>query len=541
MAGGWVKLDKMNRWNMPTVEEDLRQRARAHIDARRWAPARVALESLLQRTPQDVPARMELAGAMLRQGLFRASGSQLLKAAATPSGSDLLDIQLVQRLCFSGEIVAARTCLDRVARLATESVALLVAQAHLRWTLGEFDVARQLMDRAATAGIDTPDQFHLHATLLQVTGDIERAAQVLEISLHRWPSFGDAATTRSNLRRQTAESNHLDFLRAQLRHLPQDGDAVAGRFTRAQFESALFKELDDLGRHDEAWPALARSNALMRSTNAYDGVGEAAVAEGLIDVAGSLGRPEARTARTHAGPTPIFIVGMPRSGTTLIDRMLSSHSQVASAGEINDFLRQLHWAADVPPAGIPGMLATLRRIPKMDLADLGERYLAQTQWRAQGRRFYIDKLPVNIQMVPFIRRALPHSPILHMVRDPMDVCFSNFRAMFGNVSPYSYDMQALAHYHGLYRRLVDAWHTSMPDAMLDVRYADLVREPAIVLRKVLKHCGLEEEDACLHPERNEAPVATPSSMQVREPIHTRGLGTWRPYAQHLEALRRLLG
>jgi len=525
---------------MPTVKVDLRQTARAHADARDWTAAQTALESFLEHAPHDVPARLELARVLLLQGLFRASGRQLLEAAAAPSGGDLLDIQLAQRLCFSGEIVAARACLDRLGQLANPSVPLLVAQARLRWTLGEFDAAARLMDRAGEAGLDSPDQVHLHATLLQVTGEIDRAGQVLETCLHRWPSFGDAAVARSNLCRQTAVSNHLDFLHGQLRRLPAHDEAPEVRFVRAQFESALFKELDDLGRHDEAWPALARSNALMKSINPYDGVGEAAVVEGLIDIARSLD-PPGDAEPVSAGPMPIFIVGMPRSGTTLLDRMLSSHSQVTSAGEINDFLRQLHWLADVPPVGVAGMLATLQRVPKMNLREVGERYLAQTRWRAHGRRFYIDKLPVNIQMVPFIRRALPHAPILHMVRDPMDVCFSNFRAMFGNVSAYSYHMQALAHYHGLYRRLVDEWQACLPGAMLEVRYADLVREPAIALRAVLQHCGLQEEDACLHPERNAAPVATPSSMQVREPIHTRGLGTWQPYAHHLEPLRRWLG
>lgn len=521
------------------MDEVFRQSVQGLVDARQWSAARTALESVLQRVPQDVSAHVQLAWVMLRQGLFRTSASQLLKAASIPSNDGLLDIQLAQRLVFSGEIVAARTCLDRIG-LADAPVSLMVAQAHLRWTLGEFDLARRLMDRVAALGIDDPDQLHLHATLLQVTGDIERARQVLETCLRRWPNFGDAAVARSNLRRQTSASNHLDFLREQLRLLSDD-EAPKKRFARAEFESALFKELDDLGRHDEAWQALARSNVLMSAINPYDGVGEAAVTEGLIDVAGSLAPPETRSARTQTGPTPIFIVGMPRSGTTLLDRMLSSHSQVTSAGEINDFLRQLHWVADVPPVGVAGMLATLRRIPQTDLAELGERYLAQTRWRAHGHRFYIDKLPINIQMVPFIRRALPHAPILHMIRDPMDMCFSNFRAMFGNVSAYSYDMQALAHYHGLYRRQVGAWHASLPDAMFDVHYADLVRQPDVVLRKVLKHCGLEEEDACLHPERNQAPVATPSSIQVREPIHARGLGTWRPYANHLEPLRQWLG
>jgi len=483
---------------------------------------------------------MELARVMLRQGFFRMSANQLLQAAAVPSGDVLLSLQLVHRLCFSGEIVAARSCLDRAEHHADESVSLLVAQAHLRWTLGEFGVAKRLMDRAAAAGIDAPDQFHLYATLLQVTGEIERAGQVLETCLHCWPDFGEAATARSNLCRQTTQSNHLHFLHDQLRCLPADDGEPRGRFTRAEFESALFKELDDLGHYDEAWQALMRCNALMRSINPYNGLGEAMVTEALVEVARSLGQPEARGARAHAGPTPIFIVGMPRSGTTLLDRMLSSHSQVASAGEINDFLRQLHWMADVPPGGVPAMLEALRRSPRMDMAELGARYLAQTQWRAGGCAFYVDKLPVNIQMVPFIRRALPHAPILHMVREPMDVCFSNFRAMFGNVSAHSYDLQALAHYYGLYRTLARQWHATLPGTILDVSYEKLTSEPAATLQRVLEHCGLDEEEACLHPERNAAPVATPSSMQVREPIHTRALGQWRPYARHLQPLLQWL-
>jgi hypothetical protein len=122
----------------------------------------------------------------------------------------------------------------------------------------------------------------------------------------------------------------------------------------------------------------------------------------------------------------------------------------------------------------------------------------------------------------------------------MDTCFSNFKAMFGNVSPYSYDLGALAHYYLLYGRLVKHWHETLPGAMLDVSYASLVRDPEKVVRQVLSHCGLEIEEACLRPERNAGPVATRSSAQVRESIHTKGIGRWRDYARQLEPLREAL-
>ncbi|WP_426690619.1 sulfotransferase family protein [Rhodanobacter ginsengiterrae] len=272
----------------------------------------------------------------------------------------------------------------------------------------------------------------------------------------------------------------------------------------------------------------------MRALNPYDASIETAVTDALIRHAGDA---PARAAPQFTGPTPIFVVGMPRSGTTLLDRMLSNHPEVISAGEINDFMRQFHWAADVPAGG---MLKAIEQSAQIDYAELGARYLKQTQWRAQGHRYYIDKLPANIQMVAFIRRALPHAVILHMVRDPMEVCFSNYRAMFGKVSAYSYDLQALAHYHGQYARLASHWREHLPEALLDVSYAELVRTPEASLRRVLQHCGLEFEAACLRPEGNVAPVATPSNIQVREPIHTRSLGQWRNYEEQLTPLLRML-
>ena len=533
---------RMTTQNSSIAEGELRARAQRHIQSQQWLAAQVALESLWERMPDDVPARMELARTMLRQGLMRAQAKQLVRASQISVTDPSLNIQLAQRLCFSGEIEAARICLDRLDSVSSLPAEILVAQAHLRWTLGEFEKSKAVLERALAAGVDTPNEHHFHAMLLQFTGEIERASQVLETCLRRWPGFGTAAVALSNLRKQTPATQHLDLLRQQLERFPANSVNPDILFARAEFAAALFKELDDLGQHKAAWQALAHSNALMHELNPYDEEGETAITDALIDASLQFANAHARTRTTHdfAGPTPIFIVGMPRSGTTLLDRMLSNHSQVMSAGEINDALRQLHWVADVVPAGVPGMLEAIKRSRKIDFAELGARYLQQTQWRAHGRAYYIDKLPGNIQMVPFIRQALPHAPILHMVRDPMDVCFSNYKAMFGNVSAYSYDLRSLAHHYGLYRRLVDQWHTTLPGAMLDVSYAELVTAPEASLRRVLEHCGLAIEESCLHPERNSSPVATPSSNQVREPIHTRAIGQWQHYAVQLGPLKALL-
>jgi Tfp pilus assembly protein PilF len=533
----------MNTDQLANPESRIRRRARQYIEAGQLASAQASLESLVQRAPDDASARMELASVMLSRGQMRASTRQLLQAVPILPDDIRVIGQLVRLLYLSGETVAARACLDHPALARDPSAQALAMQANQRRMLGDIPAAKALMDRAMAAGIDTPGEHHLYAMLLQFTGDVDGAGKVLEKCLRRWPRFGSAAMAQARLRKQTPAANHVDFLQAQIGSMPADSRVPDELLIRAEFESALFKELDDLGRHDEAWSSLARSNAIMHALNPYDAAGETAIADAIVNASSSASSGLSRNGpvANSGGAIPIFIVGMPRSGTPLLDRMLSNHSNVVSAGEINDFLRHFHWAADVPPSGMQGMLRALERSGDMDFAELGARYLQQTQWRSRGRRFYVDKLPTNILMVPFIRQALPHAPILHMVREPMDVCFSNLKAMFGNVSAYSYDMHALAHYHAQYLRLADQWRTAIPDAMLDVSYASLVADPEASLRRVLEYCGLDMEEGCLHPERNASPVATPSSNQVREPIHTRSLGEWHNYAQYMKPLRQALG
>lgn len=518
----------------------LRRQAQQSMDAGQWAAAQTALESLVQAAPHDVPVRMALADVILRQGRMRTATRQLLQAVPLLPNDARLIAQLAWRLSTNGEIQAARACLAHLGRAPDPPAEVLSEQAHLCWVLGEIPAARVLMDRAAALGIDTSSEYYLNAMLYQFLGRIAEAEAVLLACLQHWPDHGDAAVILANLRKQTPKANHLDLFRESLGRISAESTDARDKFARAEFESAIFKVHDDCGRLDEAWSALARSNALMREINPYDAQGEATLTDALVGIPASVAIAATDAATEFDGPMPIFIVGMPRSGSTLLDQMLSSHSEVVSAGEIQDFQRQLHWVADVAPRSAQGMLKVIERSADMDFAELGARYLQQTQWRARGHRFYIDKLPINVRMVPFIRRALPRAPILHLARDPMDVCYSNLKVMFGLASPYCYDQHALAHYYGQYVRLTDHWRASMPGAMLDVSYAALVNEPAATMRRVLQHCGLAMEEGCLHPERNPAAVTTPSSVQVREPVHSRNLGQWRRYAKQLEPMRLAL-
>lgn len=522
--------------DIPVATDHLRRQAQQSIGAKQWVEARIALESLLHHEPHDVSVHMALADVILQQGQMRAATRQLLQAVPLLPNDASLITQLAWRLSMNGEVQGVRSCLAHLGRAPDPPAEVLSEQAHLCWMIGQIPEARSLMDRAVDLGIDTDSEYYLNAMLYQFLGKIADAETVLLACLQRWPNHGDAAVILANLRKQTPQANHLELFQESLGRISVDSTDARDKFARAEFESAIFKIYDDCKRHDEAWPALARSNALMHEINPYDAADERALTDALIDFSRAA-PPASSTPREFGGPTPIFIVGMPRSGSTLLDQMLSGHSDVVSAGEILDFQRQFHWTADVAPRGAQGMLKAIERSADMDFEELGVRYLHQTQWRAAGHRFYIDKLPINVRMVPFIRRALPHAPILHLIRDPMDVCYSNLKAMFGKASPYCYDQQALAHYYGQYVRLTEHWRTSLPGAMLDVSYTALVNDPGATMRRILQHCGLAMEQSCLHPERNLSPVATPSSVQVREPVHSRSLGQWRHYEKQLKPLR----
>ena len=501
--------------------------AQQALAAGNMAVAQRHLEATIAADPDHGHARVMLAGVALSQQRLRAASACLLEAAARLPNDPVLIQRIVQALLRVGEVVAARDSLAHPAIARCRDGLVLAQLAHLHQQIGDHPAALALMDRARATGFDNPDFRYFRSIQLQFNGRLDEAREELEACLRMGPTFGRASLTLARLRKQTHDDNHLDFIRTQLRNVKP------GSEDHAAFEFAQYKELEDIGEYDDAWHALQRANDIMFRRQRYDADAKRREIDALIARCDSEFLMPAPV--DHAGPTPIFVIGLPRSGTTLLDRILGNHSQVASAGELGDFAHQLHWMADHSARQLLDD-TVLQRLSGIDFAELGRRYLAQTQWRANGRAFYVDKLPPNHLLAGLIAKALPHAPILHMVRDPMDVCFSNYRALFGDSYPYSYDLDALASHYREYRRLSAHWHAAMPGRIFDVNYAELVTGPDRVARAVLAHCGLDWQPSCTDLARNDAPVATLSSAQVRGAIHASTLGEWRRYAQPLAKL-----
>lgn len=516
---------------MNASSERLWLRAQRYIADNQITAAKITLESLLRREPQRVAARMLLASVILSEGRVREAAVHAIAASTMlPDDADAVGTT-AHCLLRIGEMVAARDCLQRFDTASLRDGRMLTALAHAHQMLGDHRTALALMDRAQAKGFDNPDFRYFHSLQLQFNGRIEDAQRELDACLRLGPTYGRASLTLARMRKQTTDSNHLDYIRRQLQTVERDSE------DHAAFEFAQFKELEDLGDYAQAFAVLKRGNAIMYARGHHDIERERSLFEALI------ARTPADFLQPHdskfEGPVPIFIVGLPRSGTTLLDRILDNHSMVISTGERSDFPRQLRWAADRHGHELIDE-ALIERLGEVDHAELGRRYLAQTQWRAQGKPYYLDKLPPNYMLVGLIHRALPQAPILHMVREPMDVCFSNYKAMFGDAYAYSYDLPALAAHYDQYRRLMEHWHAAMPGRVFDVAYSELVRNPDAVIRDILMYCGLPYEPGCADLTRNTTAVDTLSSAQVREPIHARTLGEWRRYERQLEPLQARL-
>ena len=507
-------------------------RAERYLAEQQLAPARATLESIVVHYPNQPRAHLVLGGLAWKQDRIRDSIACALGAARCEINHPDLVRDVIAALIQVGEAAEASRMFDHPL-LSRErlDLPLLMGLSGQAQANGEHERALAYLERARGAGAEGADYLSYLGVQLTFNGRMRDAERALETCARLNPAAGRAALILSRLHKQTPQRNHLDNLRAGLARVQ------LGSEEHAALEFARYKELEDLCRHGEAWTALVNANRIMHGLLPHEPVAESASVERLLEATAAWTPPAVTTHNER--PTPVFIVGMPRSGTTLLDRILSNHSEVADAGELSDFGRQLRWAVDHLTPLLPDQEA-LDRLAGVDFPELGRRYLRQTQWRAGGKAFYVDKLPANWVVSGLIARALPGAPILHMVREPMDVCFSNWRAMFGDSYPYSYDMVALAQHYVAYRRVMAHWHRVFPGRILDIAYRDLVSDPERTARKVFAFCGLAFEPGCIDVTRNEQKIATLSMVQAREPIHARGNDQWRAYAEWLTPLQDAL-
>jgi tetratricopeptide (TPR) repeat protein len=368
------------------------------------------------------------------------------------------------------------------------------------------------------------------AMIERMIGELAEAEQNLDRVLTQRPWDGAAQLVRSGLRRQTAACNHIDSLLSMLGRGRDRAGEVALRY-------ALAKELDDLGEYRQSFSYLRAGADLLRSSMAYDVSGDVQTLEALVATHGASASQEPG----FGSDEPIFIIGLPRTGTTLLERILGGHPEIQTRGELPDFPRLV----------IEGVQRTVKRpVDKMEFAHrslelsprkLGQAYIEATRPFTGRTLRFTDKLPTNYLYAWLIRCALPGARIVAVDRQPMDACFAMYRTLFSGAYPFSYDMRDLGRYYLAWRRLMDHWQQVVgDDSWITVGYEALVTSPEPTVRALLEHCRLDWDAECLRVEARATPVATESTVQVRRPISTSSVGAWRRYADELAPLAEFL-
>ena len=374
-------------------------------------------------------------------------------------------------------------------------------------------------------------RFNL-GTSLSILGDMEGARREHEACLAADPRYWKAHLALAQLQRQTEASNHLQRLSGWLQQVGGD------RAGRMYLHLALAKELEDLGQEPASFEHLRLGKMAGREGRAYSFDRDRAMFDAII--AASPGTAE--KAQGHASDEPIFVVGMPRSGTTLVERILGSHPSVHAAGELPNFgflLKRMSGSRT------PALLDadTLRGAASIAPAELGRAYIESTRPGTGHTPRFIDKLPHNFLYAGHIARALPDARIICLRRDPVDTVLGNFRQLFAQGSThydYSFDLLDAGRYYLQFERLMAHWRQVLPGRILEIGYEDIIDDQEACSRRLLEFCGLSWDASCLAFEHNPAPVATASLVQVRSPLYRTSVRRWKRYEPQLSGLLELL-
>ena len=296
----------------------------------------------------------------------------------------------------------------------------------------------------------------------------------------------------------------------------------------AQLCYALAKEYEDIGEDAKAFEFLSRGARKRRSSMNYRVDGDVAAMRRIQSVFSAKLLQGGTAGCDESGP--VFIMGLPRSGTTLVDRILSSHSAVDSLGEINNFAYSL-----MHTVGQSGdKLSLIDLSAGIDFGELGQRYVDSIRRYGKLGPLLIDKTPLNYLYIGLISLALPKARIVHVRRNPMDSCYGMYRTLFRAGYPFSYDLDDLSRYYIAYHDLMSHWRSVVPGKFLEVQYERLVEKQEQVSREIVDYCGLDWEPKCLEFHKNTSAVSTASSAQVRRPVYKDALQRWRRYEKQLQ-------
>jgi tetratricopeptide (TPR) repeat protein len=488
-------------------------------------------ERVLARAPDDADAHCDLGTALQALGRGQEAMAHYARALAIRPAFAKAHNNLGNLLQRSG---APKQAMAHYRQALADAPDYAAAHCNLGSALLSLNRCADALvhyDKALAIDRDLAEAHHGAGIALQALGELENAVAAFERALRLAPRRTDFHLTLAQSKRFTADDPRL----VALEILAQDLTAL-GADEQIALHFALGKAYADLAQHQRSFRHLIEGNTRKRRRIAYD---EEQTLRRFAELRATFTPERIRTYRGVGDPsaTPVFVVGMPRSGTTLIEQILASHSHVFGAGEISDF-RECIPDVDTNEAAL-AIPEAVFSAPA--LRRLASRYLARIGAAAPTAERIVDKMPANFALLGLIHLALPNARIIHARRDPIDTCLSCFSLLFVGEQPYAYDLGELGRYYRGYQALMDHWRRVLPpDVLLEVRYEDVIEDLEGQARRILAHCGLCWEHTCLDFQQTRRSVRTASCVQVRQPLYHDSVGRWRRYANELKPLLQAL-
>ena len=395
--------------------------------------------------------------------------------------------------------------------------------------LGEQDKALEWYEKACSTK-DIPSFQMNKGTALLFHGRFDEARESFKNVVKQLPNHPNAHWSLSRL--DTAKNDqHIEEMRNVLQEYPEES------LPAAYLYYAIGKEYEDLEMWSEAFDAFEAGAKARRSNLAFDEEEEVKAFEALKETFTKLWMENVSSG--YDDSSPIFIIGQPRTGTTLVERIITARDDVYSAGELQQFRLNVAMMTNVPGEGVfPENV--VRRSAHLDLKKLGRAYIESTKTARSDLPYFVDKYPLNYLYAPLIAAALPKAKIIHLTRDPMDSCFSSYKQLFAETYFHSYDQGEMARHHLRYRDLMDHYREVLGGRMIDVAYEDVVHDIETQARRLIDYLGLEWQDASLEFHKSKGAVTTASATQVREKAHTRSVGRWKRYEKQLSPMREII-
>jgi len=397
---------------------------------------------------------------------------------------------------------------------------------------GDKETAKALYSKAVAINARHPEAQNNLGAILSEQGDLEGARAAFSAAIDANPSFVDPHFNISTLKTYRSGDPHAEMLESLAKQrfdLPEQ--------SRSRLCFALGKSREDLGYYQRAFDAYAEGNRLARATIDFD---EERLDRTLQSIESQFTKEfmASRSADGHPDPTPVFIVGMPRSGTTLLEQILSSHPSVYGAGELHFLNDVIVQACSLKPNGFPQALS---EFDAEEYMEMGGAYINQLRGFSSMATRITDKMPANFFHIGMIQLMMPNAKIIHSRRDPMDTCWSNFTRHFNSTMEFAYDLEELGRYHNRYQDLMEHWAQVLPaHKILHVDYESVVGDLEGQARRMIEFIDLDWDEACLAFHQNTRLVQTASIAQVRQPIYKSSLARWRAFEDQLEPLRKVL-